>query len=168
MSSQIAQSKSRAFSFVSIGAALLLTVTGCARFSTHDGRIIQPCDSCWSGIDQSVSITGACDEVSECECCQPDLAHRLIVDPMSRAKDAVVCMACSVRGAGEQCSDRVHGWCADAHAWRLKKKRERNPPPHPRFHPVPVKPVFAHQPGSLSEDPEFYGRFGVAPVDLDQ
>ena len=49
---------------------------------------------------------------------------------------------------------------ASVQGWIRKKKEESNPPPWPRFHPVPTKPVFESDEIDSSSTPEIYGRFG--------
>lgn len=57
-----------------------------------------------------------------------------------------------------------HGRCfalkASIHGWIHTKRAEANPPPWPRFHPVPTKPVFESDEQESSATPEIYGRFG--------
>ena len=49
--------------------------------------------------------------------------------------------------------DSIHGWIHT-------KRAEANPPPWPRFHPMPTKPVFESNDEESSTMPETYGRFG--------
>ena len=49
---------------------------------------------------------------------------------------------------------------ASVHGWIHTKRAEANPPPWPRFHPVPTKPVFESDEEESSATPEIYGRFG--------
>jgi hypothetical protein len=44
--------------------------------------------------------------------------------------------------------------------WVDKKKREANPPPWPRFHPIPTQPAFESQQEPNTTVPENYGCFG--------
>jgi hypothetical protein len=44
--------------------------------------------------------------------------------------------------------------------WVNEKKAAANPPPWPRFHPVPAKPVFESDQADEAMSPEVYGRFG--------
>ena len=44
--------------------------------------------------------------------------------------------------------------------WIRRKKEEANPPPWPRFHPVPTRPVFEPTDETEPMDPEMYGQFG--------
>jgi hypothetical protein len=45
-------------------------------------------------------------------------------------------------------------------AWKERKKQEANEPPWPRFHAVPVKPVFEPEADEPLEEPTAYGAFG--------
>jgi hypothetical protein len=47
--------------------------------------------------------------------------------------------------------------CSD---WIARKKEEANPPPWPRFHPIPTKPVFEPEEQSPNDAPEAFGTFG--------
>ena len=68
-------------------------------------------------------------------------------------------------GASRICSsmlglkDRMHARCSD---WQSKRKEKDNPPPWPKFHPVPAKPVFEAQTGEMANAPEIFGAFGPA------
>lgn len=68
-------------------------------------------------------------------------------------------------GANKVCSsvaglkERVCTHCND---WWSQQKQKNNPPPWPKFHPVPAKPVFEGQPGGGAESPEIFGAFGPA------
>jgi hypothetical protein len=68
-------------------------------------------------------------------------------------------------GATQICSsmlgfkDKMHARCND---WNSKRKEKNNPPPWPKFHPVPAKPVFEAQTGEMANAPEIFGAFGTA------
>lgn len=58
--------------------------------------------------------------------------------------------------------ERLHARCNE---WQTKRKEKNNPPPWPKFHPVPAKPVFETQTGELGNSPEIFGNFGPAAED---
>ncbi|MCU0711274.1 MAG: hypothetical protein MUC43_04385 [Pirellula sp.] len=68
-------------------------------------------------------------------------------------------------GANRVCSsligfkERVHFQCND---WWSRQKEKNNPPPWPKFHPVPAKPAFESQTGDIADSPEIFGAFGPA------
>lgn len=68
-------------------------------------------------------------------------------------------------GANKVCSS-VSGWkervCTQYNDWWSQQKQKNNPPPWPKFHPVPAKPVFEGQSGGGAESPEIFGAFGPA------
>jgi hypothetical protein len=53
---------------------------------------------------------------------------------------------------------KVQGHCGD---WQSKRKQKSNPPPWPKFHPVPAKPVFEAASGDMSTTPGTFGSFGT-------
>jgi hypothetical protein len=55
--------------------------------------------------------------------------------------------------------DKLQTHCSD---WHSKRKEKNNPPPWPKFHPVPAKPVFEAQSGEMANAPEIFGTFGPA------
>lgn len=52
---------------------------------------------------------------------------------------------------------KVQKHCVD---WQSKRKQKSNPPPWPKFHPVPAKPAFEAAAGDMSTTPETFGSFG--------
>jgi hypothetical protein len=62
---------------------------------------------------------------------------------------------------------RWQGRAHQARAWIKEKVHPPKEPPHPRFHPVPVRPVFAPTEATLQESPARYGEFGASHVVLE-
>jgi hypothetical protein len=55
--------------------------------------------------------------------------------------------------------DKVHAHCSD---WHSKRKQKSNPPPWPKFHPLPAKPAFEAATGDIANTPGTFGSFGPA------
>lgn len=53
----------------------------------------------------------------------------------------------------------LHSKCTD---WRNRRKEKSNPPPWPKFHPVPAKPVFESDSTEPLTAPDIFGTFGPA------
>ncbi|XZE18731.1 hypothetical protein SH449x_004033 [Pirellulaceae bacterium SH449] len=51
----------------------------------------------------------------------------------------------------------LHSKCTD---WRNRRKEKSNPPPWPKFHPVPAKPVFESDTTESLTAPDIFGAFG--------
>ncbi|MCE3015616.1 MAG: hypothetical protein ACK56W_06515 [Pirellula sp.] len=51
--------------------------------------------------------------------------------------------------------------CEEWKAWWEMKKRDANPPPWPKFHPVPARPAFSRSEMSLWNMPDAYGTIGT-------
>lgn len=53
----------------------------------------------------------------------------------------------------------LHSKCTD---WRNRRKEKSSPPPWPKFHPVPAKPVFESESTEPLTAPDIFGTFGPA------
>ena len=100
--------------------------------------------------------------VSVADCAVPECDYPFEDSPLRGA-------AASLRHGVSQAMFRVHGWKAGLHSqcseWWADRKEKRNPPPWPKFHPLPTKPAFEPQAGEGQGSPGIFGAFGAAESD---
>jgi hypothetical protein len=66
-----------------------------------------------------------------------------------------------IRVNQKQRCDALAAKCEEWKAWCEMKKREANPPPWPKFHPVPARPAFSRSEMSPWNTPDAYGTIGT-------
>lgn len=88
------------------------------------------------------------------------------IQPLVPLKNAASAAVIGLRNGGARIGDsvvrlkgKVHTHCVD---WQAKHKQKSNPPPWPKFHPVPAKPVFEAAAGDMATAPGTFGAFGPA------
>jgi hypothetical protein len=93
---------------------------------------------------------------SHCECvvpCHPPAEP--LLDAMSGLRSGLGHLYYRTLGAKQELQSK----CID---WRNRRKEKFNPPPWPKFHPVPAKPVFESDSTEPLTAPDIFGTFGPA------
>lgn len=110
----------------------------------------------------TTEINGECCELYDRREVAKQWASRL--NPVKLVPQRVYDWTGNAKSRSSQFIQNQHGRCLAAcdsmHGWIHKKKEEANPPPWPRFHPVPTHPAFEPQDGMPSDAPGEFGRFG--------
>ena len=156
-----------------IGAlSCLLAASGCVSIR-HESELgpndFVPMQSCWGR--ESCEILGSQTQCCDIGCEMTDLDHptempihgmQPLVPLRNAASGAVVALKNGVGRIGSgivRLKGNVQTHCGD---WQSKHKQKNNPPPWPKFHPVPAKPAFEAATGDMATTPGTFGSFGPA------
>lgn len=127
---------------------LSLTSTGCVSIRTVPQRTVPAVANC--GLSNVAASERGCELYD----------RSAIVKKWARQLNPIKLVPTGVSDWVSQQPERCSAMKASVQGWVHKKKEEANPPPWPRFHPVPTHPVFESDEAEYSEMPAIYGRFG--------
>lgn len=144
-------------------AYLLAAQTGCIMIRQPGSSSFEPI------LVGNARASSACDTPCETPCELYDRKEVLkrwleTARPSNIIPDRIQNMGAKIRDHSvqmhanqKQRCDEMVAKCGEWKAWCEMKKREANPPPWPKFHPVPARPAFSRSEFSNMSTPEAYG-----------